>query len=215
MHVQSTTPALEISRATAMSQHLTPERPREQPARFHINDSDHGSNFQGESESASALDNSNMSTSDSASTRRHRCTICGMQFGRTEHVKRHTRTKHTLEKPFACTMCGRRFSRRDNMAQHQETQHTFSLNSVRVKAKDKNKVEAYVKMEDEDEIEAASRNLRESSTDSNSSGVLGCCRAAAAACGTSNRISEEERIHDLRHWFPVQSNPHHHHHHDQ
>ncbi|RUS27952.1 hypothetical protein BC938DRAFT_482528 [Jimgerdemannia flammicorona] len=45
---------------------------------------------------------------------------CGKVFKRSEHLKRHTRSIHTLEKPFPCTYpgCPKRFSRSDNLNQH-------------------------------------------------------------------------------------------------
>ncbi|KAI8598449.1 hypothetical protein EDD21DRAFT_187803 [Dissophora ornata] len=45
---------------------------------------------------------------------------CGKLFKRSEHLKRHVRSVHTLEKPFPCTFpgCPKRFSRSDNLNQH-------------------------------------------------------------------------------------------------
>ncbi|KAI8059237.1 hypothetical protein BC940DRAFT_247922 [Gongronella butleri] len=45
---------------------------------------------------------------------------CGKVFKRSEHLKRHIRSIHTLEKPFACPYqsCNKRFSRSDNLNQH-------------------------------------------------------------------------------------------------
>ncbi|KAG0265755.1 hypothetical protein BG011_004109 [Mortierella polycephala] len=45
---------------------------------------------------------------------------CGKIFKRSEHLKRHVRSIHTLEKPFACPIqnCPKRFSRSDNLNQH-------------------------------------------------------------------------------------------------
>ncbi|KAI7887338.1 hypothetical protein K492DRAFT_189278 [Lichtheimia hyalospora FSU 10163] len=45
---------------------------------------------------------------------------CGKVFKRSEHLKRHTRSIHTLEKPFECPYqnCHKRFSRSDNLNQH-------------------------------------------------------------------------------------------------
>ncbi|KAF9130531.1 hypothetical protein BGW39_002989 [Mortierella sp. 14UC] len=45
---------------------------------------------------------------------------CGKQFKRSEHLKRHVRSVHTLEKPFGCPYenCPKRFSRSDNLNQH-------------------------------------------------------------------------------------------------
>ncbi|KAF9935051.1 hypothetical protein FBU30_008544 [Linnemannia zychae] len=46
--------------------------------------------------------------------------VCGKQFKRSEHLKRHVRSVHTLEKPFRCPYenCPKRFSRSDNLNQH-------------------------------------------------------------------------------------------------
>ncbi|KAM3578989.1 hypothetical protein VKS41_008525 [Umbelopsis sp. WA50703] len=45
---------------------------------------------------------------------------CGKVFKRSEHLKRHVRSIHTLEKPFVCPYdgCDKRFSRSDNLNQH-------------------------------------------------------------------------------------------------
>ncbi|KAG0299516.1 hypothetical protein BGZ98_009968 [Dissophora globulifera] len=45
---------------------------------------------------------------------------CGKIFKRSEHLKRHVRSIHTLEKPFPCPIhnCPKRFSRSDNLNQH-------------------------------------------------------------------------------------------------
>ncbi|KAF9360498.1 hypothetical protein BGX26_009046 [Mortierella sp. AD094] len=45
---------------------------------------------------------------------------CGRLFKRSEHLKRHVRSVHTLEKPFGCPFlaCPKRFSRSDNLNQH-------------------------------------------------------------------------------------------------
>jgi hypothetical protein len=45
---------------------------------------------------------------------------CGRVFKRSEHLKRHIRSIHTLERPFHCPHphCSKRFSRSDNLSQH-------------------------------------------------------------------------------------------------
>ncbi|KAF9148305.1 hypothetical protein BG015_009958 [Linnemannia schmuckeri] len=45
---------------------------------------------------------------------------CGKLFKRSEHLKRHVRSVHTLEKPFTCPYkdCPKSFSRSDNLNQH-------------------------------------------------------------------------------------------------
>jgi len=55
------------------------------------------------------------------------CTVedCLKVFTRSEHLKRHTRSIHTNEKPFRCeeTGCGRLFTRHDNLLQHLKNHH--------------------------------------------------------------------------------------------
>ncbi|KAG0280913.1 hypothetical protein BGZ96_001375 [Linnemannia gamsii] len=62
------------------------------------------------------------SLSPDGTTRVFTCLIdaCGKQFKRSEHLKRHVRSVHTLEKPFRCPYenCPKRFSRSDNLNQH-------------------------------------------------------------------------------------------------
>lgn len=55
----------------------------------------------------------------------HACPIpmCGRQFKRLEHLKRHVRT-HTQERPYLCNLCNKAFSRSDNLAQHKRTHET-------------------------------------------------------------------------------------------
>ncbi|KAI8883269.1 hypothetical protein K501DRAFT_126363, partial [Backusella circina FSU 941] len=45
---------------------------------------------------------------------------CGKVFKRSEHLKRHIKSIHTMEKPFKCPYqnCNKRFSRSDNLNQH-------------------------------------------------------------------------------------------------
>jgi hypothetical protein len=45
---------------------------------------------------------------------------CEKQFRRSEHLKRHVRSLHTLEKPYVCNLprCNKKFSRSDNLKQH-------------------------------------------------------------------------------------------------
>ncbi|KAJ9063144.1 hypothetical protein DSO57_1003276 [Entomophthora muscae] len=53
-------------------------------------------------------------------TRHFMCSMkdCNKVFKRSEHLKRHVRSIHTLEKPFPCPTCGKTFSRTDNLNQH-------------------------------------------------------------------------------------------------
>ncbi|CAG8443927.1 7493_t:CDS:2 [Diversispora eburnea] len=55
-------------------------------------------------------------------TKSFECTYegCGRIFKRSEHLKRHIRSIHTLERPFHCPFphCTKRFSRSDNLSQH-------------------------------------------------------------------------------------------------
>ena len=45
---------------------------------------------------------------------------CEKRFRRSEHLKRHARSLHTLEKPYVCHLpgCSKKFSRSDNLNQH-------------------------------------------------------------------------------------------------
>ncbi|KAI0803261.1 hypothetical protein BC629DRAFT_1253931, partial [Irpex lacteus] len=56
------------------------------------------------------------------SGRAYACPVqdCRKVFTRAEHLKRHTRSIHTNEKPFKCEEpgCGRLFTRHDNLLQH-------------------------------------------------------------------------------------------------
>jgi len=57
-----------------------------------------------------------------SSTPRHQCNLCGMKFGRDEHLKRHMVT-HEASANFSCIHCGRRFKRKDGLDIHIRT-HT-------------------------------------------------------------------------------------------
>lgn len=52
-----------------------------------------------------------------SSTATHHCLVCGRNFSRREHLKRHVRS-HTREKPFQCRTCGKSFCRSDILARH-------------------------------------------------------------------------------------------------
>lgn len=49
------------------------------------------------------------------------CSTCGKSFRRSEHLRRHIRSVHSLERPFSCTLCDKKFSRSDNLSQHLKT----------------------------------------------------------------------------------------------
>ncbi|KAI0220561.1 hypothetical protein L0F63_005883, partial [Massospora cicadina] len=53
-------------------------------------------------------------------SRQFTCAVedCNKVFKRSEHLKRHVRSIHTLEKPFPCPICQKSFSRTDNLNQH-------------------------------------------------------------------------------------------------
>lgn len=46
------------------------------------------------------------------------CGYCSRRFRRQEHLKRHFRSLHTMEKPYECPVCQKKFSRTDNLNQH-------------------------------------------------------------------------------------------------
>ncbi|ORZ00697.1 hypothetical protein BCR43DRAFT_432607 [Syncephalastrum racemosum] len=74
--------------------------------------------------------------------RMYTCTAdnCGKVFKRSEHLKRHIRSIHTLEKPFECPYqsCHKRFSRSDNLNQHIRIhRHSTSNASSGAPTKDK------------------------------------------------------------------------------
>ncbi|KAG1142364.1 hypothetical protein G6F37_010775 [Rhizopus arrhizus] len=74
---------------------------------------------------------------------------CGKVFKRSEHLKRHIRSIHTLEKPYECPYqtCSKRFSRSDNLNQHirihRHTGKDKSTNSVSSKNTFNNFMPAY------------------------------------------------------------------------
>lgn len=49
------------------------------------------------------------------------CSECDKSFKRSEHLKRHIRSVHLKERPYACEFCDKRFLRTDNLAQHSKT----------------------------------------------------------------------------------------------
>ncbi|KZV98911.1 hypothetical protein EXIGLDRAFT_726801 [Exidia glandulosa HHB12029] len=60
--------------------------------------------------------------------RKYVCPVpeCGKGFSRGEHLKRHTRSIHTNDRPFTCPVkgCNRTFTRHDNLLQHQRAHAT-------------------------------------------------------------------------------------------
>lgn len=62
------------------------------------------------------------------SARKYVCPVpeCGKGFSRGEHLKRHTRSIHTNDRPFTCAVkgCNRTFTRHDNLLQHQRAHAT-------------------------------------------------------------------------------------------
>ena len=66
---------------------------------------------------------------------------CEKRFRRSEHLKRHARSLHTLEKPYVCNLpgCNKKFSRSDNLNQHLRVHKRNSLGT-----------EARMSLDDED-----------------------------------------------------------------
>ncbi|MCJ1231800.1 hypothetical protein MMC12_008479 [Toensbergia leucococca] len=57
-------------------------------------------------------------------SKRFVCTLCSGRFSRQAHLKRHSDTIHTDDKPFKCNECGKKFSRIDGLSQHQRTHNS-------------------------------------------------------------------------------------------
>ncbi|CCH62567.1 hypothetical protein TBLA_0H02830 [Henningerozyma blattae CBS 6284] len=57
----------------------------------------------------------------SAINKPFKCDTCGKNFRRSEHLKRHIRSVHSMERPFSCDICLKKFSRSDNLSQHLKT----------------------------------------------------------------------------------------------
>ncbi|XP_066156227.1 zinc finger protein 420-like [Euwallacea fornicatus] len=49
----------------------------------------------------------------------HKCHVCGKDFSRTNHLKRHM-TSHSEDKPYSCDICTKSFVRKDHLLQHQK-----------------------------------------------------------------------------------------------
>ncbi|XP_019773306.1 zinc finger protein 814 isoform X2 [Dendroctonus ponderosae] len=49
----------------------------------------------------------------------HKCNICGKDFSRPNHLKRHM-SSHSENKPFTCEICTKSFVRKDHLLQHQK-----------------------------------------------------------------------------------------------
>lgn len=57
-----------------------------------------------------------------------KCTECPASYGRRDHLKRHTETKHNgmvILPSFQCTECGTNFKRKDHMMRHMKVKHWF------------------------------------------------------------------------------------------
>eukprot|EP00842_Homolaphlyctis_polyrhiza_P001193 jgi/Hompol1/2074/HPOL_002815-RA len=46
------------------------------------------------------------------------CTECNAAFNRTHDLKRHQRSRHTVQRPFFCDKCGKNFARMDALKRH-------------------------------------------------------------------------------------------------
>ena len=59
---------------------------------------------------------------------------CEKRFRRSEHLKRHARSLHTLEKPYVCNLpgCNKKFSRSDNLNQHLRVHKRNSMGTDRL-----------------------------------------------------------------------------------
>ncbi|KAL0079246.1 hypothetical protein J3Q64DRAFT_1645185, partial [Phycomyces blakesleeanus] len=59
---------------------------------------------------------------------------CGRVFKRSEHLKRHIRSIHTLERPYECPydLCSKRFARSDNLSQHIRVHRTSKKALIRM-----------------------------------------------------------------------------------
>src|SRR5258706_3657498 len=54
--------------------------------------------------------------------KKHECTVCGKEFERVSHLKKHSMI-HSGEKPFKCDTCGKCFNQKGSLNQHEMT-HT-------------------------------------------------------------------------------------------
>jgi Zinc finger, C2H2 type len=88
---------------------------------------------------------------------------CEKRFRRSEHLKRHARSLHTLEKPYVCNQpgCTRKFSRSDNLNQHLRVHQRNALLAAHTRKTSQNRnveeervsVEKREREEDEEDYE--------------------------------------------------------------
>lgn len=57
--------------------------------------------------------------------RTFKCTFCGKEFSRSDHLNRHIAT-HTGIKQFQCDLCGKEFARKDKLKLHKSSAHNTS-----------------------------------------------------------------------------------------
>ncbi|XP_076269599.1 uncharacterized protein LOC143202184 isoform X3 [Rhynchophorus ferrugineus] len=74
----------------------------------------------------------------------HKCNICGKEFNRPNHLKRHM-TSHSDDKPHTCDICTKSFSRRDHLNQHQKFHESSGDHPCDICAKPFNKADQLAK----------------------------------------------------------------------
>lgn len=53
------------------------------------------------------------------------CRLCGHTFAQTADLRKHIRTVHEGDRPFACDLCDRRFGERGNLRKHRRSGKFF------------------------------------------------------------------------------------------
>ena len=73
------------------------------------------------------------SVKDGGKRKRYKCDYCSYRAHSGTDVQKHTRAKHTKERPYSCAKCGRRFADRSNRNQHERNIHNFRHPAARGK----------------------------------------------------------------------------------